>query len=305
VTGPTASGKPELAIALAERFDGEIVNADSMQVYRFMDIGTAKPTLEQRARVPHHLLDVVTPDQPYNAGLYQQGARKAIADVRSRNRLPLLVGGSGLYIRAVLEGLLETGASDPERRDELEAEHASAVAAGEPERLYRRLQRIDPDAAAKIHANDARRTVRALEICEAGVSASTRRAGHGFRDRPYRTLHLAIDPGREVLNKRIDVRCAQMIEAGLLREARALREMGYGAELRPLQSIGYRHMAPVVDGADTLANALKEMQRDTRRFARRQRTWLRRVESVVWLNADERPAVEARVEAYLEKEGAA
>jgi tRNA dimethylallyltransferase len=299
VTGPTASGKTELAIEIAERFDGEVINADSMQIYRELDVGTAKPSLAQRARVPHHMLDVVAPNAQYNAGLYQRDARKVAQDLFARKKLSVLTGGTGLYIRAFLEGLLDTGAPDPELRKSLEEEHERAVAAGDPDRLHRRLQSSDRAAAAKIHPNDARRVIRALELGEQGELASTRRSQHAFRDRPFRAIHFAIDPGREALNERIDERCRLMIESGLLREARALRERGYGAELRPLQAIGYRHMAAVVDGHDTLAHALEQMQRDTRRFARRQRTWLRKVPDVIWHKPEDTQEIFASIEAFL------
>jgi tRNA dimethylallyltransferase len=287
VTGPTASGKTPFAIEIAQRFDGEIVNADSMQIYRGMDIGTAKASPEQRAAVPHHLIDIVAPDTPYDAAHYLEDARIAAARIHDRGKLVVLTGGTGLYIRVFLEGLITDVAPDPELREALEHEHASAVEAGDPECLHRRLEEIDPEAAARIHANDLRRTIRALEIARGGSLASDRRRTHGFGDRPYRVLHLALDPGREVLNERIDRRCSEMIDAGLLQEVRDLRERGYGPELPSMQSIGYRHLQPVVAGSDTLANALTAMQRDTRRFARRQRTWLRKVPDCVWLDPSE------------------
>jgi tRNA dimethylallyltransferase len=303
VTGPTASGKTELAIALAERFDGEIVNADSMQVYRYMDIGTAKPSLEERGRVPHHLFDIVTPDADYNAGRYGQDARRVAREIQARGKLVVLCGGTGLYIRAFLEGLVGAGGAQEELREALEAEHAKAVAADDPERLHRRLTELDPAAAEKIHPNDLRRTIRALEIIEtAGHPASRVREGHGFQDRPFPSLHLAIDPGRDVVAERINVRCQAMIDAGLLREVRGLRERGYGAELRPMQAIGYRHINPVVDGLDILTNAVEAMQVDTRRFARRQRTWLRKVESVVWMDPREEDEVLRAVDIFLANE---
>ncbi len=299
VTGPTASGKTELAIEIAERFAGEVVNADSMQIYRDLNIGTAKPSLAQRARVPHHMLDVVAPDVEYNAGLYQRDAREIAHDIFARQKITVLTGGTGLYIRAFLEGLLDTGAANPDLRKALEAEHARAVAAGDSDRLHRRLQISDRAAAEKIHPNDSRRVIRALELGEQGELASKRRSLHGFQDRPFRAIHLAIDPGREVLNARIDERCRQMIEGGLLREARALRERGYTADLRPLQSIGYRHMAAVVDGHDTLMHALEQMQRDTRQFARRQRTWLRKVPDVSWHKPEDTESIFALIQAFL------
>jgi tRNA dimethylallyltransferase len=300
VTGPTATGKTPLAIEIARRFGGEVLNADSMQVYRFMDIGTAKPTPAQRAEVPHHLLDVVTPDVNYSAGRYAEAAHRAIAAVRERAHLPILAGGTGLYIRAVLEGLIPTGPPDPDLRAELEAEQVAAETAGDPHRLHRLLEAIDPEAAARIHPNDARRITRALEIARGtGKAASRVRAGHAFGERRYRALHLALDLPRGVLDARIDARCKAMIDAGLLQEMRGLAERGYGPELRSMQAIGYRHMVPVVQGSDILANALAAMQRDTRRFARRQRTWLRGVPEAEWLDPRDPDRIFARVEAFL------
>ncbi len=305
VTGPTASGKTEIAIALARRFDGEIVNADSMQVYRYMDVGTAKPTAEERLTVPHHLFDVVDPDEDYSAGRYAKEARAVAEAIHARGRVVFLVGGTGLYIRAFLDGLIDTGRADRVLRERLENEHRRACEAGDPTRLHRRLAQHDPDAAERIHPNDARRTIRALEILsQSGRPASSVRAEHEFRDRPFRVLHLCIDPGREALHERIDRRAEQMIAGGLLREVRDLRERGYGPELRSMQSIGYRHMQPVVDGADTLVNALAAIKADTRRFARRQRTWIRAVPDVHWHDPRDVEAIFDRVGRFLAGEAA-
>lgn len=304
VTGPTSAGKTHLAIALARRFDGEIVNADSMQVYRGMDIGTAKPTVDEQAQAPHHLLDVAAPDFPYNAGRYVHDARTAAALIHGRGRPVILTGGTGLYIRAFLEGLVPTGGADPELRAKLEREHESAVEAGEPDRLHARLAALDPDSARTIHPKDLKRIVRALELAErAGIPASAQRRAHGFRDCPYRVLHLAIDPGRETLGDRIDAHCRRMLDAGLLQEVRGLLSRGYGFALRPMQAIGYRHMQPVVGGRETLEGALEVMRRDTRRYARRQRTWLRSVPDVLWFQPESREDIADRVERFLETRG--
>jgi len=300
VTGPTGSGKTPVAIDLAQRFNGEIVNADSMQVFRHMDIGTAKPTLEQRATVPHHMIDVVTPDIPYSAGRYANETRAVLADLHARGKSVFLTGGTGLYIRAVVEGLLSGAPADLELRSELEAEHESAIQEGDPLRLHRRLENADPRAAAKIHPNDLRRVIRALEIhAQSGQTASKLREDHGFGERRYRLLHLALDPGREELATRIDDRCRAMIDEGLLQEVRGLRRQGYGPDLRPMQSIGYRHLNTVADGHDTLEMALEAMQRDTRHFARRQRTWLRKIEGVEWVSPTEIETMNALIEAFL------
>lgn len=301
LTGPTATGKSTLAIALAERFDAEIVNADSMQVYRYLDVGTAKPSLAERARVPHHLFDVVTPDVHYSAGRFAREARAAAAIIHGRARPVFLVGGTGLYIRAFLHGLVtEGGPANAELRASLEAEHARAVEEGDPARLHQRLAEDDPASAARIHPNDVRRIVRALEILHsAGRAPSLVRGDQGFADEPYRVLHLALDLPVAELDARIDERCVRMVEGGLLQEVRRLAERGYGPELRPLNAIGYRHMWPVEQGTDTLANALPAMQRDTRRFARRQRTWLRGVPQAVWIDPRDEDAVTKAVESLL------
>jgi len=299
LAGPTAAGKTPLAIALAERFGAEIVSADSMQVYRHLDIGTAKPDLAERGRVPHHLIDVVTPDIPYSAGRYLEDARAAAAEVHGRGRPVLLVGGTGLYVRAMLEGLVPAGGADPELRRRPEARDRDARQRGDPGWLHRRLAERDPERARELHPNDVVRLVRALEIFErAGGTATPREDAHAGGC-PYRVLHLAVDPGREALNARIEARCEAMIEAGLLNEVRALRRRGYGPELRPLQAIGYRHMHPVVEGLDTLVNAVAEMKRDTRRFARRQRTWLRALPDIRWHAPEDEAALAAEVERFL------
>ena len=271
-----------------------------MQVYRHMDIGTAKPTLAERARVPHHLIDVARPDETYSAGRYAREARAACAEIHGRGRVPFLTGGTGLYLRAVLHGLALDAPADTALRADLEAEHERALKEGDPERLYRRLEETDPDAAARIHPHDTRRVTRALEIAaETGRPASRVRGAHGFDDDPYRALQLALDLDRKTLYARIDARCRQMIEGGLLQELRELQEAGYGPGLRPMQAIGYRHVLPVVRGEDTLANAREAMCRDTRHFARRQLTWLRRVPEVVWVDPSQPAAIAERVAAFL------
>jgi tRNA dimethylallyltransferase len=306
LTGPTASGKSALGLALAGRFGGEIVNADSMQVYRGLDVGTAKPSPAERARVPHHAFDLVDPDEQYDAGRYAKDAAVAVEAIHGRGRPVFLVGGSGLYIRALLEGLSVGVGRDPELRRALEAEDERARTAGDPSLLHRRLAEIDPTSAAALHPNDRVRIVRALE-----VHAHTGRAPSlVYRDacraaRAWRVLQLALDPGREALAERIDRRCEAMVAGGLLQEVRELRERGYGPELPSMRAIGYRHMQPVIDGLDTLVNVLEAMRRDTRQFARRQRTWLRRVEGAEWMHPDAVQEIGRRVARFLEADGEA
>ncbi|MEE8581793.1 MAG: tRNA (adenosine(37)-N6)-dimethylallyltransferase MiaA, partial [Myxococcota bacterium] len=264
----------------------------------------AKPSPEQRALVPHHGFDMVNPTEVYSAGRFVRDAREAASRIHARRNLVILTGGTGLYIRAFLEGLVATGGADLEFRESLEREHACALRERDPSRLHRRLQELDPAAASRIHPNDLRRSIRALEILHSAERpASLLRDRHAFSDRPYRSLHLAIDPGRAALGERIDQRCRTMIDAGLLREVRELRDRGFGPDLRPMQAIGYRHINPVVDGADTLVNALAAMQRDTRRFARRQRTWLRGVEQAQWMDPADPAAVLGAVEVFLKSAG--
>ncbi len=305
IGGPTASGKTAVAIELAVRFGGEIVNADSMQVYRGMDVGTAKPSAAERASVPHHLIDIVAPDEAYHAARFADDAAAAIAAIRGRGRVPVLTGGTGLYIRAALFGLHSGVGRDPGFRKALESEHARATAAGEPARLHQRLAEVDPTSAARLHPNDLVRIIRALEIhATTGRSATAVYRETTPRAR-YDALFLALDPGREALALRIDARCEAMIAGGLLQEMRRLRDAGYGPELASMRAIGYRHMQPVIDGQATLANVLDAMKRDTHQFARRQRTWFRGEAGVEWMDPSQSGAIAARVEAFLEARAAA
>ncbi|NNL67596.1 MAG: tRNA (adenosine(37)-N6)-dimethylallyltransferase MiaA [Myxococcales bacterium] len=299
LAGPTAAGKPGLSLDFAEAIGAEIVSADSMQVYRFLDIGTAKPSFAERARVPHHLIDVVNPDVPYNAARYAADARAVAAGIHGRGRPVLLVGGTGLYVRAFLEGLVEAGGADPEFRERLERGDREARARGDTGWLHRELEKRDPERARELHPNDAVRLVRAIELSERTGTTAAERARAQRAASPFRVLHLAVDPGTDVLDDRIDRRCDAMIEAGLLQEVRDLRKRGYGPELRPLQGIGYRHMHPVVEGSDTLVNAVAAMKLDTRRFARRQRTWLRALPQVRWFHPADGARILAQIEAFL------
>jgi len=297
LTGPTAAGKSALAISLARRFAGELINADSQQVYRYMDVGTAKPTAAQRAQAPHHLIDIANPDEQFNAGRYAEAARAVLAALHARGRLPFLVGGTGLYIRAALEGLGGAAGRDDAIRSALEREHAEALREGDALRLHRRLAALDAPSAARLHPNDSRRIIRALEIHAVSGRRPSELRGGACAPR-YRVLHLALDPGDEELRRRIAARCEAMISAGLLREVRGLRRRGYGPGLPAMRAIGYRHMQPVVDGADTLANVLLAMKRDTWRLARRQRTWLRGIPAVQWFDPRDEASVLRSIAAF-------
>lgn|SRR5574337_55107 len=284
--GPTASGKSALALALAERVGGEIVAADSMQVYRGLDIGTAKPTTDDRHRIPHHLLDVVAPDQPFTAADYARLASAAIVDIRTRGRLPIVVGGTGLYVRALLYGLLDGPGEMTPLRETLNQEAARAGSVT----LYQRLQAIDPKAAAAIHPNDLFRIVRALEVTTAtGRPISTLRAEgqRNHRPIPEPVLKFGLQRNRQELYKRIDARVEVMMAQGLLHEVRSLLAQGYNGRLRPLRAIGYRHMIGHLDGQSSLHDTVASLKRDTRRYAKRQLTWFRHQDEIEWLPVED------------------
>jgi tRNA dimethylallyltransferase len=277
VAGPTASGKTALAIALARRLGGEIVNADSQQVYRGLDVGTAKPTPEERAAAPHHLLDVVEPGEGMDAARFAALADAAIAEIAGRGRLPIVAGGTGLYVRALLHGVVPAPGRDPALRARLEAE---AAALGRPA-LHARLAAIDPDAAARIRENDLVRIVRALEIAAGGTPPSALFAEHAFRPDRYTATVLALDPPRPELHARIDARVRAMFTGGLLDEARALVAR-FGGTLPPKLPIGYAEAAACLAGALPLSEAIRRVQVAHRRYARRQVIWLRKERGVEW-----------------------
>jgi tRNA dimethylallyltransferase len=278
LAGPTASGKTALAIDLARRLGGEIVNGDSQQVYRGLDVGTAKPTAAERAAVPHHLLDVVAPGQGMDAARFVSLADRAIADIAGRGRFPLLVGGTGLYLRALLHGVVAAPGRDPALRARLEEE---AARHGRPA-LHARLAAVDPEAAARIRPMDLVRVVRALEIAAGGRRASELHAAHGFREHRYAATLLAIDLPRAELHARIAARVGAMFAGGLLEETRALLAAG-GGELPARVPIGYAEAAACLRGEISREEAARRVEVAHRRYARRQVIWLRREPGVRWI----------------------
>jgi tRNA dimethylallyltransferase len=271
ILGPTASGKSALALALAERLGGEIVACDSQQVYVGLDVGTAKPTAEERCRIPHHAIDLVPPDEAFQAARWAAVARAAITDIERRGRMPIVVGGTGLYYRALVSGLFEAPAPDSEIR----ARHRAEADRDGVEALHARVAAVDPEAAAAIMPRDFVRASRALEVFEqTGVPITTlrRQAAHPADLHP---TVLLLDPPLDELRIRIAARVDQMIAAGFLEEVRALRAKGYGAA-KPLQALGYAQLGAVLDGKRTLADAVAETVRATNDYARRQRTWFRK-----------------------------
>ena len=284
ICGPTAVGKTEISIGVAEQLDGEIVSCDSMQVYKYMDIGTAKPSLVEQERVPHHLIDVVTPDEDFNVAKFQELAETAISEISLRGRIPVLVGGTGFYIKAITDGFLFPwkGAS-PEVRESL---HKEAAEKG-TDRLYTRLEEVDPQAARKIHPNDAKRVIRALEVyitTGRPISEMWREGRKKKRARFDRLVMVGLVRERSALYERINVRCDKMIELGLVEEARNLLEQGYSRTLASGQALGYKEVVPYLKGECSLEEAVELIKRDTRRYAKRQLTWFRADPRIQWLD---------------------
>ena len=294
IVGPTAVGKTALSLRLAQASQGEIVSADSRQVYRGMDMGTAKPTAAERAYVPHHLLDVVTPDQTLSVAEYQSLAYAAIDAIQARGHLPLLVGGSGQYVRAVLEGWqVPAVAPDWALRSRLAAE---AQTTG-PQTLHARLYEVDPAAAAHIDARNVRRVIRALEVYAlTGQPISQLQQRH---PPPYRVLQVGLTLPASELYQRIDERIAGMLHAGLVAEVQNLLAAGYSSDLPAMSGLGYREMVRFVQGEQTLDDAVTDLKRATRRFVRQQRNWFRLDdEHITWFKAQ--PHLDAQVLAVIQ-----
>lgn len=282
ILGPTATGKSALAIELAERLGGEIVNADSLQVYRGLDVGTAKPTPEERARVPHHLVDVLEPTERYSAGEFARRARAAIAQIRSRGHRPIVVGGSGLYLRALLEGISPVPPGDPAVRRRLRErlDHEGLDA------LYTELQARDPATADRLPPGDTQRILRALEVVEvSGTPLSEWIARHPYGEERLAAVRVGLTLPRRLLYDAIARRVACMLERGWVEEVARLMARGLGTAAPAFQAIGYREIARHLAGEWTLDRAVEETVRATRRYAKRQLTWFRRERDIIWLDA--------------------
>ena len=285
IVGPTASGKSALAMRVAERVGGEIVAADSRQVYRGMDVGTAKPTVEERARIPHHLIDVADPGERYDVLRYQRDGREALAEIRARGRVALVVGGTGLYVRALLDGLdLASLPHDPAVRARLESEDPSA--------LHERLRAIDPEAASRVDPRNRRRLVRYLEVATIADGPVPR-----VRGARVAALRIGLRPPREVLVAAIARRVREMVEAGVLDEARALVARGVDPRLPSMSAHGYLHWAAHLRGEIDLETAIALTARDVRAYSRRQMTWFRRDPAIRWFDPTAIDPLEEIVEA--------
>lgn len=276
--GPTGSGKTELSLVLAERFDGEIVSCDSVAIYRGMDLGTAKPTAKERARVPHCLIDVADPDQPFTAGDYSRRARAALQEIAARGKLPIVSGGTGLYLRALTEGL----SAAPKRQEDLRKRLRSSADRRGSAWLHRILVRLDPASAERIHANDASKLVRTIEVCLTASQPMSHLLG---RDplTGFRLLRIGLNPPRAALYERLNERCGKMFAAGLVEETRRLLAR-YG-QVKALDSLGYRQALGVLDGKMSLEDAIAAAQQGHRNYAKRQLTWFRREPDVHWIEA--------------------
>jgi tRNA dimethylallyltransferase len=296
VLGPTGSGKSELAIHIALALDGEIVNCDSLQVYRGFDIGTAKVPQPARHGVPHHLIDVVEPGQLFTAGDYAQLARTALVEIASRGRTPVLVGGTGFYMRALLAGLSQGPLRNRALRERLERREQKR-----PLSLHRILGRLDPSSAKRIHANDKNKIIRALEVRLLEGRPISELFSQG-RDplTGFRPIKLGLTPPRALLNQRLNARSVCMFEAGLIEEVRTLLSNGVSRDAKPLESLGYKQAMQVIEGSMTLGQAIESTQLQTRRYAKRQGTWFRKEPGVHWLEGfGDNPDVQARALAIV------
>jgi tRNA dimethylallyltransferase len=296
ITGPTASGKSSLGVELAHHFDGEIVSIDSMQVYRGMDIGTAKPSVKERKGIPHHLIDVVEPGQEFNAALYRSLAIPVLRDMDSRGKWCFVVGGTGLYIRTLLGGLLPCPPISEALREDLRRQcklHGS-------QHLHKQLERLDPVTSRRIHPRDRTRILRALEIMflkNEPLSELIER--HAFRERPFQALKICLHTDREDLYHRIDERSAAMVERGLIEETEALLDRGYSRDLKTMKSLGYRHAVGYLMGKWNMDETVRQLQKDTRRYAKRQFTWFRADTAMIWGKPDRKEEIARMVEEFL------
>ena len=284
--GPTAVGKSEVSISLAEKIGAEIISADSVQVYRGMDIGSAKLSTEEMRGIPHHLIDVLSPDEPFDVTVFAQMAKQCVHDICSRGKLPVVVGGTGFYIQALLYDIDFTEHSaDPEYRESLES---AALLPGGKDTLYEMLQGTDPDAAAYIPRQNVRRVIRALEYYHlTGEKISVHNQNQRQKESPYRYAYFVLTDEREKIYARIERRVDRMIEDGLVKEVAALREQGYGRQYSSMKALGYKEILDYLDGELTLEEAASKIKLETRHFAKRQLTWFRREKNVIWIDRSE------------------
>lgn len=299
IVGPTATGKTELSVRIAQKLGSEIVSADSMLVYRSMNIGTAKPTMAERKGIPHHMIDVADPDEMYNVLIYSRAAGKTLKEIHQRHNLPILTGGTGLYIKAVIDGYnFSEAGSDPELREKLKNECESLGR----ETLHERLKKIDPETASRLHINDVKRVIRALEVYYLSgktLSSSSEKAKHT----PYKLLMYGLTMDREKLYTRIEERVDKMISAGLVGEVRDLLHSGYSDNLTSMQGLGYKEIILFLKGKISFDEAIELLKKNTRRFAKRQLTWFGRDSRIMWIDVGVRDIEEVTSEITQTAEG--
>ncbi len=296
IAGPTASGKTALAIELARIFDGEIISADSMQVYKYMDIGAGKPSKEQRAVVPHHLIDIVEPEEDYTAADFMRDADRAIKDIHDRGKRIFVAGGTGLYIRALLHGIIDGPAGDSALREAFIGEAAERGAGY----LHERLKSLDPEAAASIHPNNLRRVLRALEVTLLSKRLSSElKKEHGFSEARYDALLIGLHKDRQTLYADIDKRVDGMLATGLVHETSMLIDAGYSTNLKPMNGLGYKEAAGFLRGEYPLAEAVRLIKRNTRRYGKRQITWFKKEPGIIWHSPTDRDTIKRAVERHF------
>jgi tRNA dimethylallyltransferase len=296
ICGPTGVGKTGFAIAVARHFNAEVVGADSMQIYRYMDIGTAKPTAQEKASVAHHMVDIIDPDQDFDAAIYARQARACIDNLISNKKLPLVVGGTGLYIKSLIYGLVKGAPADSTIRHQLQLALSQSGLAG----MYEQLVQEDPEAARRIHPNDRYRILRALEVHRiTGQSICEHHEAHGFRNPRFDVLTLGLTMPREQLYERINRRVDAMLTEGLKDEVQQLLDRGYTAQLKSMQSLGYRHMTAHLRERIPWSQTVETLKRDHRRYAKRQLTWFRAHEGVHWLAPHQTEAAVELIDGFI------
>ncbi|MBN1474409.1 MAG: tRNA (adenosine(37)-N6)-dimethylallyltransferase MiaA [Syntrophaceae bacterium] len=300
INAPTATGKTALALELAAKYGGEIINADSMQVYRYLDIGTAKPTLEQKNLVRHHLIDVVNPDEEFNAALYADMAREVIAKLAQEKKKIFIAGGTGLYIRALTKGIIETPPVD----EKIRGYYKKLGQAHGKEYLYDLLKKKDEAAALKINPQDSVRVIRALEVLEqTGESITAKQARHSFADSPYNVLKIGLQIEREEIKRRIAQRTANMLAMGLIEEVKNILNRGYKENIKSLQSLGYRQIIKYLSGDYDLAEAERLINRDTWQYAKRQMTWFAADKTIHWFTPASYNTIGREIEKFWQESG--
>ncbi len=297
ICGPTGIGKTSFAIEIAGKYSGEIISADSMQIYRYMNVGTAKPTIDEQTHIRHYLIDIIDPDELFDAALFAKMAHEKIIKLHEKDIIPFVVGGTGLYIKALVHGLFRAEPADKNIRMRLKEEEASLGA----DFLYKRLIECDPDSAERIHPNDTYRIIRALEIYEATEKTISKyHKEHEFADSPFKVLKIGLHMDRDVLYDRIDQRVDAMIGAGLVDEVKELLDRGYSKDIKSMQAIGYRHMVDFIEKRISWNEALRTLKRDTRRYAKRQLTWFRADTEITWVEPEQVNDIQQLIKSFLQ-----